>query len=161
MARCALVAVLALVGASPLLLVSASAPLGAAADQDAVELLRYAVAQEMVPCLAAQGNDAQVFDAPGYTGILMDGWWVMTIDQSLGDRFQRDAGRQFWLDDDLDLPPLVLHWEGTLFEYPMAVRQMDVACFLAAREVLLDPKDGLPIEQPVTYRGQDADGPTP
>ena len=70
MARCALVAVLALVGASPLLLLSAGAPLAAAADQDAVELLRYAVAQAMVPCLAAQGNDAQVFEAPGYTRIL-------------------------------------------------------------------------------------------
>jgi hypothetical protein len=71
----------------------------------------------------------------------MDGSWTMSIDQSPADRFQRDAGWQFWLDDDPAAPPLVLRWNQTLFEYPMAVRQMDVACFLAARAVVLDPPD--------------------
>jgi hypothetical protein len=93
----------------------------------------------MAPCLAVQGHQAQVLDGPEDTRILMDGSWVLTLDQSLADHFQRDAGRQFWLDDDLVLPPLVVHWNGTLFEYPMAVRQMDVACFLAARELVLYP----------------------
>ena len=141
MGRCFLEAVLALVGASALLLISARAPLGAAADEDPAQHPRYAVAQAMVPCLEAQGNDAQVFDTPGYTRILMDGWWVMAIDQSPGDPYQRDIDWQFWLDDDLVRPPLVLYWTRSLFEYPVAVRQMDAACFLAAREVVLASKD--------------------
>jgi hypothetical protein len=122
-------------------LVGVHAPLSAAADEEPAQLLRLTVAQAMVPCLAVQGHEAQVLDGPAEARILMDGSWAMSIDQSPADRFQRDAGWQFWLDDDLAVPPLVLHWNQTLFEYPMAVRQMDVACFPAARAVVLDPTD--------------------
>lgn len=103
-----------------------------AAIQDTSPALFEAVAQEMAACLTVQGHEAQVVVEPTASRIVLDGWWVMTVDDGPPDPLLDRGGRQMTLETDARFGPLVLHWEQSLFEYPAAVRHWDAACFQTA-----------------------------
>jgi len=90
----------------------------------------------MLACLSVQGHTAQVHAASAYTSIVLDGLWVMTLDTSRRNAFQHDAGLEIWLgDESIDgatVPPIVLRWTQSLFEYPATVRDTDAGCLHAA-----------------------------